>query len=194
MVRNKVLPHVPTVQLFEMLTTEHFQNWRLLKLENSVDSSVVSGLYTLDEISGVKLSLIFSRMRWMLRKYIVFPMQHNVEPYWTLGLLVNFTWIADVHARGHPERHLHFRWIHYHIGCSSQNISAAKTGEEYSAFLTDEAVENVLQVHVPGVKCSDDMPQDSALFLAHYLKVWLYDYKGSFTYLQKNFMHNVSGF
>ena len=186
------MPQEATAQVVEVLTSDHFLSWRLSCDADPVIGSDGSWMCTVQDTSAAGVALQFGRMRWRLKKYIVFPMRHSVGPFWTLGILINFNWIKDVHIRGHPERHLHFRWIHFHVGCLEENKAVAATGHAYSRFLTDEGVDGVQQVYVPGLPTSRATTHDSGLFLAYYFKTWLHDYGGKPSFLIDNFMHEVN--
>ena len=166
--------------------------WKVLQLDEALHGNDGSWICTVQERSSAKLSLQWGCMRWILKKYLVFPMKHSTEPFWSLGILVNFNWISDIHTHGRPERHLHFRWIHFHIGCSAADTEVAKTGHAYSAFLVDETKANVQQVNVPGLPLPQNSPRDSALFVGHYFKTWLSTYGGKMHLFMEKFMHAVS--
>ena len=190
-VRNNVLPATPTAQLLEVLTSDHFLSWKLMEQEKTIAGGNGSWLCTVHEVSAAKVSLHFGQMRWMLKKYIIFPMKHKESPFWTLGMLVNFNWIKDVHAKGHPERHLHFRWIHFHFGCVKTNQEVARTGRAYSSFLVQNQEDDIQQVYVPGLPVPSRAPFDTGLFLGHYFKAWLSDYGGKLDPFIQKFMHEV---
>ena len=185
-------PEVATTKVVEVLMSDHFLNWSLLQEGQTVKGSNGSWICTLQDVSAARVALSFGKMRWRLKKYIVFPIKHRDPPIWTLGILVNYNWIKDIHVSGYPERHLHFRWIHFHIGCLQDDTEVADVGRAYSSFLVDGMDDEVHQVHVPGLPVPADAPGDTGLYLGYYMKTWLTHYEGKLNGLIDLFMHGVS--